>query len=74
VEVADDALYVLEHLRPPLALLGDLQLGPYLRVRRDDSTLAVIWGRQTLMAGAVIAGLILLAAILRNRLYRALRR
>ncbi len=51
VEVVDGTLYVLEHLRPPLALLGDLKIGPYLRVRRIGSgkseTLAVVWGRMT---------------------------
>lgn len=47
--------YILEHLRPPLSLLGDLQIGPYLRVRRGSETIAVVWGRKTWIALAVFA-------------------
>ena len=52
-------LYVLEHLRPPLSLLGDLQIGPYLRVRGSGSgTIGVVWGRRTWHAAAVILALV----------------
>ena len=60
IAVASDGLYVLEHLRMPLAILGDLAVGPYLRVRRvsgDGSVtvLARIWGRRSFAAGSVMA-------------------
>ena len=75
VEQNEDDLYVLEHLRPPLAILGDLQIGPYLRVRRlaggQSTTLAVIWGRRTAPAAAVGAVLVLFAGlVVRWWLYR----
>lgn len=66
VERHGGALYVLEHLRPPLALLGDLQLGPYLRVRRNGETLATVWGRKTWLAAIP---LLLLVAWLGARRY-----
>jgi hypothetical protein len=58
-----EGVYVLEHPRAPLGVLGDLGLGPYLRVRlymNDGSaeTLATIWGRHTKMAGVILGGLI----------------
>lgn len=65
VEVVDGTLYVLEHLRPPLAILGDLKIGPYLRVRRVASgkseTLALAWGRMTWIV--VVAAVVVAAAI-----------
>jgi hypothetical protein len=62
-------VYVLEHPRAPLGILGDIGIGPYLRVRRisaDGSaqTLTTIWGRYSLYAAlatvAIAAGVILL--------------
>jgi hypothetical protein len=55
-----DGLIVLEHLRMPWSMLGSLQVGPYLRVRRLGlkgrvQTLTVLWGTRTGMAGTVIA-------------------
>jgi hypothetical protein len=55
-----DGLIVLEHLRMPWSMLGNLQVGPYLRVRRLGlkgrvQTVTVLWGTRTGMAGAVIA-------------------
>lgn len=75
VELTQNALYVLEHLRPPLSLLGDLQIGPYLRVRRvargaSSTTLAVVWGRHSWKAAAVVAVFLVLASWLGNRLHR----
>lgn len=61
-------VYVLEHPRAPLGILGDIGVGPYLRVRRigaDGSTLTLttIWGRYSLyaaLATLLIAGGVLL--------------
>ena len=63
IAVAPGGLYVLEHLRMPLAILGDLAVGPYLRVRRvspDGSVtvLARLWGRRSIAAAAAAAALI----------------
>jgi hypothetical protein len=60
VAVAPDGLYILEHLRMPLAILGDLAVGPYLRVRKvsadgNVTELARIWGRRSVAAGSVLA-------------------
>jgi sugar lactone lactonase YvrE len=46
-------LYVLEHLRMPLVILGDIGIGAYARVRKisSDGTverIATVWGRNTL--------------------------
>lgn len=62
VELANGSLYILEHLRPPLSILGDLKLGPYLRVRRGSQTLAVICGTRTALAAGVLAVLLLAIA------------
>ena len=63
IVVAGDGLYVLEHLRMPMAILGDLALGPYIRVRKvsgDGSVtvLARIWGRRSFAAGGVMAAVV----------------
>jgi sugar lactone lactonase YvrE len=63
IVVAGDGLYVLEHLRMPLAILGDLAVGPYIRVRKvsgDGSVtvLARIWGRRSVAAGSVMAAVV----------------
>ncbi|MGI9068093.1 MAG: SMP-30/gluconolactonase/LRE family protein [Pyrinomonadaceae bacterium] len=55
-------LYVLEHLRMPLVILGDLGIGPYARVRKISSdgkveTIATVWGRNTLTLGIVLLAL-----------------
>ena len=60
------SLLVLEHLRMPFVLLGNVGLGPYIRVLRiaadgTTETRVVVWGRYSWMAvvtfalGAVIA-------------------
>lgn len=75
IVVAGDGLYLLEHLRMPLAILGDLAVGPYLRVLEvsgDGSVtvLARIWGRRSVAAGSVLAavvGLIVGATWFRRR-------
>jgi hypothetical protein len=60
-------VYVLEHPRAPLGLLGDLGVGPYLRVRRraPDGTVTVLttrWGRHTAEAAGALAAVVLLGA------------
>jgi sugar lactone lactonase YvrE len=75
ISLAADGLYVLEHLRMPLAILGDLAVGPYIRVRKvsgDGSVteLARIWGRRSVATGSAAAaavGLLLGAHYLRRR-------
>jgi hypothetical protein len=62
---AREGVYTLEHPRAPLGILGDLGIGPYLRVRLllpngSTETLATIWGRRTIAAVAVLAALLLL--------------
>lgn len=57
--VAPDGVFVLEHLRMPLALLGDLAIGPYMRVRKVSSDgavteLARMWGTRSAAAGIVV--------------------
>lgn len=63
IVVAGDDLYVLEHLRMPLAILGDLAVGPYIRVRKVSraggvTVLARIWGRRSLAAAGSLAAIV----------------
>jgi len=75
VAIAPDGLYVLEHLRMPLAILGDLAVGPYMRVRKVSgdgkvTELARMWGRRSVAAAVVVAavvGLIVGAKHFRSR-------
>jgi len=74
--IARDAngLVVLEHVRMPWSLLGDLQVGPYLRIRRlglagDVVTLAVLWGTRTSMVAAGLAVLVVTVIGWRLRSY-----
>jgi sugar lactone lactonase YvrE len=75
IALAPDGMYLLEHLRMPLAILGDLAVGPYLRVRMvatdgSVSTLATMWGRNTIVATiaiAVVLALVLVAIHLHRR-------
>ncbi len=51
--------YVLEHLRMPLVILGDVGIGPYVRVRKISSegnvtTIATVWGRNTITTAIVL--------------------
>ena len=67
--------YVLEHLRAPLNILGDLRVGPYARVRKvmpggRVEHLATLWGRYTAL---FIAGVLFVVALLAGALV-ALRR
>jgi len=68
IAVARDGFYILEHLRMPLAILGDLAVGPYVRVRRVSgdgavTELARIWGGRSVAAAGVVIALIGLFAV-----------
>jgi sugar lactone lactonase YvrE len=59
-------LYLLEHLRMPLSILGDLQIGPYARVRKmskDGSAthIVTVWGTNTRLFAIVV---LILSALL----------
>ena len=50
---------MLEHLRMPLVILGDLGIGAYARVRKISpdgkvETIATVWGRNTLTFGILL--------------------
>jgi hypothetical protein len=67
-----DGTYTLEHPRAPLGILGDLGVGPYLRVRlaRPDGSTQVVarmWGRNTKYVVAVAVGVAALIVGLRAR-------
>ena len=60
VTVQNGDLYLLEHLRMPLVIFGDVQIGPYARVQRISESGAVeqlvtVWGRNT--------GIVIVAAL-----------
>jgi sugar lactone lactonase YvrE len=72
VAVSGAGLFVLEHLRLPLAILGDVGIGPYLRVRHvaADGTItevARIWGRNTVGAFSFLAVLTLAIVLFTRR-------
>jgi DNA-binding beta-propeller fold protein YncE len=59
ITIVGDDLYVLEHLRMPLVILGDIGIGAYARVRKisPDGTvvrIATVWGRNTLTFAIVL--------------------
>jgi len=52
VALVGEDLYVLEHLRMPLVILGNVEIGAYIRVRKISpdgaaTTLATVWGSNT---------------------------
>ena len=66
VAATSDGIYVLEHPRAPLGILGDIGVGPYLRVRRFGpdgrvDTLTTRWGR---FSGEVGAAMVLVVGAL----------
>ena len=74
VTATAQGVYVLYHPRAPLGILGDIGIGPYLRVRHikpnsDVDTLTTMWGRNSwilLVAFGIVTGAVLLAARLRR--------
>lgn len=72
----DGAVYVLEHLRLPFAILGDLAIGPYLRIERIAAdgavtTLETIWGRRSWLALMLPLSVLALAMLVKRVLLRA---
>jgi sugar lactone lactonase YvrE len=76
----EEDLYVLEHLRMPLVILGNIKIGPYTRVRKisPDGTverIATLWGRNTLTFAVVLLAIgTLFILVWRLRRRRKLRR
>jgi sugar lactone lactonase YvrE len=79
ITIIGEDLYVLEHLRMPLVILGDLGIGPYARVSKisPDSTverIATVWGSNTMTFAIVLlaigALIILVWRLLRRRKLR----
>ena len=69
VSLVGEDLYVLEHLRMPLVLLGDVGIGAYARVRKVSpdgtvATLATVWGRNTRLTIVILLALIPLALLI----------
>jgi sugar lactone lactonase YvrE len=68
-----DEMYVLEHLRMPMVILGNLQMGPYVRVRRvaadgTVTTVKTVWGRSSWVLGLLLVAFVgLIALIVRRR-------
>ena len=59
ITIVGEDLYVLEHLRMPLVILGDLGIGAYARVRKvspngEVERIATVWGRNTLTFAIVL--------------------
>jgi sugar lactone lactonase YvrE len=53
ITLVGDDLFLLEHLRMPLVVLGNLEIGAYARVRKVSPdgtvvTVATVWGRHTI--------------------------
>jgi sugar lactone lactonase YvrE len=74
ITMVGEDLYVLEHLRMPLVILGDIGIGAYARVRRisPDGTftrIATVWGRNTLTSLIVLVAIGTLS-IFARRLWR----
>ena len=69
VTAVGDDLYVLEHQpETAVAVLSALNVGPYARVRKLSGdgtvvTIATLWGRNTTLASAVLAGAGVLIAV-----------
>jgi hypothetical protein len=79
VAVVGEELYVLEHLRMPLVLLGDVGVGPYARVRKVSpgggaEKIAAVWGRNTAAFAAVALAVVASFIFWRLRRRRKTRR
>lgn len=75
ITIAGEDLYVLEHLRMPLVILGDVGVGAYARVSKisPDGTVervATVWGRNTLAFAVVLFAVGALIVLVRRFLRR----
>ena len=66
VAVVGQELYVIEHLRIPLVVLGNIGIGPYIRIRKvaaneTITTLHTVWGKNTYLLLIVLFCIIFLA-------------
>ncbi len=65
IAVFENEIYVLEHLRMELVVLGNIGIDPYVRIRKisvngNVSTLTTVWGKNTCIFIVVLAAIILL--------------
>lgn len=79
VAVAGQDLYLLEHLRMPLVILGDLRIGPYARIRKiskdgSASHLATVWGTNTRIFAVVVLVVCALTGLAVRAFWRRRRR
>lgn len=75
ITIVGEDLYVLEHLRMPLVILGDIGIGAYARVRKisSDGTverIATVWGRNTWTFAIMLFGIGALIIFVWRFLYR----
>ncbi|MEJ7758249.1 MAG: hypothetical protein WKF55_01525 [Gemmatimonadaceae bacterium] len=73
-----NGIYLLEHLRAPLGILGDLKIGPYLQVRRiaDDRRTVVLsraWGANSAVALSVTGVMVAFILVIRGARARSRR-
>lgn len=69
VTTTANATFVLEHLRAPFGILGDLGIGPYLQVRRIDADgratlIARKWGANSLVGAVLVAAVVTMILLL----------
>jgi sugar lactone lactonase YvrE len=71
------SMFVLEHLRMPFVLLGNLGVGPYIRVLRvanngtTEARVVVVWGRYSWVVGVIgfaVVVAVAAAIVLRRRI------
>ncbi|MEJ7829184.1 MAG: SMP-30/gluconolactonase/LRE family protein [Segetibacter sp.] len=66
ITIEREDLYVLEHLRMPLVILGNIGIGPYVRIRKvfpdgRVTTIKTIWGRNTLIFAIALVAISVLS-------------
>lgn len=71
VTLVGKELYVFEHLRMPLVILGNIGIGPYIRIRKvaangTITTIYTVWGKYTYLFLIVILCIIILAIYLKR--------
>jgi len=71
IAVVGKELYVFEHLRMHLVLLGNIGIGPYIRIRKvaangTVNTLKTVWGNNTYVVILGLFGIIFLIIFIRR--------